>query len=139
MRPDPGLVVHERLRAVVLLEGRLIPPLLHDEEMARVIQRLGELIRQAAHLLSRPCLGCAHELPDLLTAGDLHVDVADSDDHLRRPWILATILQAYPGLDEHVWSGTERASKGSLGAVNVRFETAKVEGWRRSQPGVLAR
>jgi hypothetical protein len=127
MRPDPGLVIDERLRAIVLVEGRPISPPLDDEEMTGVIEGLGELVGHAAHLPSHPGLCGPHQLSDLLTARDLHVDVAESDDHVRLPWILATILQAYPGIDEHVPTGCKRPPRGSFGGANERLETAKVE------------
>ena len=101
MRPDPGLVVDERLGALVPVARGLIAPLLDDDEVPRVIQRLCELIRQAAHLPSHPCLRCTHELSDLLAAGNLGVDVAESDDHAWLSWLFATIRKAYPGIDGH--------------------------------------
>jgi len=80
-RPDPGLVVGEHPRGVMRIERPLVAPLLHDHEMAGVVERLGEREVLAAVLLASTSLRGTHQLSDLLTAQDLGVDVADRDDH----------------------------------------------------------
>src|SRR5947209_6046558 len=54
---DPGLIVRERARPVMLIERRLIAPPLHDHKMPRIVERLGEHELDAAGLLPHPGLG----------------------------------------------------------------------------------
>ena len=73
------------------IERPLVAPLLHDDEMAGIVKRLCEREVLAAGLLASASLRGTHQLPDLLAAQDLGVDVADRDDHRR--FIPASIVR----------------------------------------------
>ena len=63
------------------IERPLVAPLLDDHEMAGIVKRLCEREVLAAGLFASASLRGTHQLPDLLAAQDLGVDVADRDDH----------------------------------------------------------
>jgi DNA-3-methyladenine glycosylase II len=90
VRVDLALIGGERLGAVVRVERRLVAPLLNDDEVPRVIERLGEGVVDTAILVSDTRLRREHQLSDPLAARNLRVDVTECDEHRRRePSLLA--------------------------------------------------